>query len=96
MTAAEHDATQVIPAADVDATAFLPPGIPFAEPHPIRDDTPALGSLVAASWEDRYATLLEEAYVGESDPSRIIAACRLAGEIREGMAAGLILRGYGG
>ena len=80
----DPDGTQVIPAVH-EEFAFLPP----AEPDP----EPALH----ASWEERYAVLIDEAYTyfayaRHTEPSRMIAAARLAGEIREGLAAGLLPR----
>ncbi len=95
------DATQVIPPAGSlaeqfmppvrDPGAFLPAAVPPLLPDP--DDEPP---AVFTSWEDRYRYLLDQAYAfgaeAEIDPSQVIAWTRAAGEIRAGLAAGLLPR----
>jgi len=88
MDLTEPDETQVIPAVNeapaFEEFAFLPAG--------------DLDLSAEPSWEDRYAQALSTAVMftdtpdWHGDPSRVIAACRLAGEIREGLAAGLLPR----
>jgi hypothetical protein len=101
------DATQVITAADddpaarfrripdrnADVTAFLPPATdppPAPAAHAWNPATEEVPHPVP--WEVRYVEALEEAWTGSTDASQSIAACRLAGEIREGLAAGLLPR----
>lgn len=93
ITAADDDPAERFsraPDQDVDVTAFLPSAVPALLPDP--DNEVPAPREVADTWEDRYAALIDDACVWFTDPSRIIAAARLAGEIREGLSSGLLGR----